>query len=568
MRSQKRYPTFGCALGKLRWYSLAVLVVACLLGLASEASATCSILDTIPPFQPGGNVFGSNSVQWGAYFGGRVDANNGTACNLSVTGTFTINGSDPPTLAGSNVFTGANNFTISPTGPTPSTSDNSTKLATTAYVKAQGYGLGTVTSVGLSLPGIFTVTGSPVTGSGGTLTATLATQSPNLVWAGPTSGAAAAPGFRALVGPDLPVPSASSLGGIESIAQVSNEFVQYIDTSGVPHLATPPTANYALASGFINKLRNPGMDVFQRGTSGTVTAATSIYSLDGWVITPTGVNENWAQEYNANLRGNALRLSAASGLTATNIYQDIESYVAAQLLTANVAVQTLTVQFTIYNNSGSTITPQITTAFATALDNFGSVTTDLAATNLQACTNATVCTEAYTFTPSISAVHLGQGYRVQLLLGGALNGASGYVDISDADIRVTTGIATGLNASPPVPEIRPIGLEMPFDTRYLNVITGGGSGQASNASIADINFSFPTMRVTPSNVTFPPGSLGATVVDTSTGTFSQSSAAISISSSQFCSAQTCVVRFINFSGMTVNHVLFLDNTIILFTAEL
>ena len=62
---------------------------------------------------------------------------------------------------------------------------------------------GTVTSVALSLPGIFSVAGSPVTTSG-TLSATLASQSANTVWAGPTSGAVAAPTFRALVAADLP----------------------------------------------------------------------------------------------------------------------------------------------------------------------------------------------------------------------------------------------------------------------------------------------------------------------------------------------------------------------------
>jgi len=69
---------------------------------------------------------------------------------------------------------------------------------------AGGGGSGTVTSVGLSLPGLFTVSGSPVTSSG-TLTATLATQSPNLIWAGPTTGVAAAPSFRSLVVADLPL---------------------------------------------------------------------------------------------------------------------------------------------------------------------------------------------------------------------------------------------------------------------------------------------------------------------------------------------------------------------------
>jgi hypothetical protein len=53
-------------------------------------------------------------------------------------------------------------------------------------------GVGTVTSVALSAPAIFSVSGSPVTGTG-TLTFALATQAANLVWAGPGSGADAAP---------------------------------------------------------------------------------------------------------------------------------------------------------------------------------------------------------------------------------------------------------------------------------------------------------------------------------------------------------------------------------------
>lgn len=78
--------------------------------------------------------------------------------------------------------------------------------STTAGVMswAAGGGSGTVTSVGLSLPSIFSVSGSPVTTSG-TLTGTLATQTANTIFAGPTSGGAATPTFRALANADLPV---------------------------------------------------------------------------------------------------------------------------------------------------------------------------------------------------------------------------------------------------------------------------------------------------------------------------------------------------------------------------
>ncbi len=69
-------------------------------------------------------------------------------------------------------------FTGNPTAPTPSTGDNDTSIATTAFVKAQGYttSTGTVTSVALSggTTGL-SVSGSPVTTSGTiTLAGTLA----------------------------------------------------------------------------------------------------------------------------------------------------------------------------------------------------------------------------------------------------------------------------------------------------------------------------------------------------------------------------------------------------------
>jgi len=70
-----------------------------------------------------------------------------------------------------------------------------------------GGGSGTVNSVGLSMPNIFSVSGSPVTTSG-TLEATLASQSQRLFLASPVSGSGV-PTFRAIQGNDLPDLSAS-----------------------------------------------------------------------------------------------------------------------------------------------------------------------------------------------------------------------------------------------------------------------------------------------------------------------------------------------------------------------
>src|SRR4051794_16909018 len=60
-----------------------------------------------------------------------------------------------------------------------------------------------VSSVGLTLPSEFSVSGSPITTSG-TLAVSKANQSAGLVYAGPASGGGAATGFRALALGDLP----------------------------------------------------------------------------------------------------------------------------------------------------------------------------------------------------------------------------------------------------------------------------------------------------------------------------------------------------------------------------
>lgn len=81
---------------------------------------------------------------------------------------------------------------------------------TTNFLRADGSwaapsGAGTVTSVGLSdgsTTPIFTITNSPVTGSG-TLTETLSSQSANTIFAGP-NGSSGQPSFRSMVQADIP----------------------------------------------------------------------------------------------------------------------------------------------------------------------------------------------------------------------------------------------------------------------------------------------------------------------------------------------------------------------------
>lgn len=75
-----------------------------------------------------------------------------------------------------------------------------------------GGGSGTVTSVGLALPAsVFSLSGTPVSISG-TLTGAFIVQTANTVFAGPISGVAAVPAFRALVAADLPTGNLTDVG--------------------------------------------------------------------------------------------------------------------------------------------------------------------------------------------------------------------------------------------------------------------------------------------------------------------------------------------------------------------
>jgi hypothetical protein len=125
-------------------------------------------------------------------------------------------------------------------------------------VEGGGGGSGTVTSVGLSMPAIFSVAGSPIT-TAGTFTVSLVTETANRVWAGPSTGSPATPAFRALVAADLPA-------GTGTVTSVACTVPSFLSVAG-----SPVTSSGTLAITLATETANT---IFAGPTSGGVATPT------------------------------------------------------------------------------------------------------------------------------------------------------------------------------------------------------------------------------------------------------------------------------------------------------
>ena len=183
---------------------------------------------------------------------------------------------------------------------------------------------GTVTSVALSVPGIFSVSGSPITSSG-TLAVTLTTESVNTVWAGPASGPAATPTFRALVAADIPslpyLPSNTVLPA--TFAAVTNEWINsYSSTTGL-FTATQP--NFTNLAGSIALAQTP---LTSKGDILYVNSAPALAKLaigaTGQVLTVAAGMPTWsapAAPAWSSLTAAAANLTLANGAFTTTFDQ-------------------------------------------------------------------------------------------------------------------------------------------------------------------------------------------------------------------------------------------------------
>jgi hypothetical protein len=179
------------------------------------------------PDQPVGTVAGGSVLSVG----------------ISMPGEFVVTGSPVTTTGEFDVTWADESANVVFAGPVSGSADTP---AFRSLVPDDIPALDYVSSVALTIgvPSIFTqsVAGSPVTDTGTlAITIGLNTQSANLVWAGPTSGSAAQPTFRALVTADIPAvktPVVTLTGSTDALAFNTDNFITTAGVDGTT-LATP-----------------------------------------------------------------------------------------------------------------------------------------------------------------------------------------------------------------------------------------------------------------------------------------------------------------------------------------
>ena len=253
-----------------------------------------------------------NRIDRNALSGDRLRRNmqrlvNGAITSTIPAGTYlagnTTLGTTAPVAGGGNLSTG---LTISM--PQASSTANGW-LSSTDWITFNNKGSGTVTSVGLALPStLFNISGSPVTTSG-TLTGTFVTVASTLVFAGPTSGAAAAPTFRALTSTDIPALSSTQLPNDVAYIDKAQTFTlaqtisnhdgtsltvtPSVSTGGIIGLAVGPSSNGGSTANLTAMLGVQIKNTFLGSTLTSTAAITTAATIQrGTVTTLYGIQIN------------------------------------------------------------------------------------------------------------------------------------------------------------------------------------------------------------------------------------------------------------------------------------
>jgi hypothetical protein len=241
------------------------------------------------------------------YYGKGDDGSGNATSIITIAGSGSyVDLSSNQSIGGIKTFTG----TISAAGaaavsvPTVATATNDTNAASTAFVRnaITSYA---VTSVGLSLPGIFNVTTSTVTTTG-TLTAVFNNQTANTVFAGPGSGSAAAPTFRSLVANDIPTLTASKISDFDTQVR-TNRLDQMaapladVSMNGfkITQLGTPTESTDAVTKAYADAIAQ-SLNVHAAADYATTTAVSYPYVSGGTALTITTITGTDTITFSAN----------------------------------------------------------------------------------------------------------------------------------------------------------------------------------------------------------------------------------------------------------------------------
>jgi len=158
-----------------------------------------------------------------------------------------VEASGPPSMSVKNTIlsggssgnaTSIQGLAVSATAPTGGVNCFETNSGDTQALWTPCGSGGTVTTFSAgNLSPLFTASVATAT-STPALTFTLSNAAANTVF-GNCTGSSAAPSYCSITGAMLPNPSSASLGGVESLAVVSHNFMTGISTSGVPSQAQP-----------------------------------------------------------------------------------------------------------------------------------------------------------------------------------------------------------------------------------------------------------------------------------------------------------------------------------------
>lgn len=261
------------------------------------------------------------------------------------------------------------------------------------------------------------------------------------------------------MGGSMPMSGGVFSGLISGVAPTMNDNSNAIPTTAWVNAEIPLYVSGG-ANGFVNKFDNAAFDVWQRGSVNVASGGAAI-TADRWWVSNTGAitTASWIQ-IGAGSKGRsrgAMSLAGAAGATMVQLYQRIESLVAAELYTGTDTFA-VTFQALIYNNTAAAFAPTLSLNYPAsgAQDNWGSGGTTFASATLQSCPPNQWTRVSYTF--GALAVNIQQGMSVAINFGGALNNGTLY--FTQADIRITPGWPVGLCPNPPPPELRPYALEI------------------------------------------------------------------------------------------------------------